>query len=425
MSSSSRSTRGALRRDRARCLRAAGSPPAVLLAAAACGAGGYAAAADTYWRPAVEARIEGHTNRDLATTDELEEEMAGYKLDLGFTWGRDTPRSATRIQPRVRFQDYPDRDDLKRVEQFLNIDTRYRSPRSDVSLVGRYSRRDAYTAELVEADFDEFDPEDPSVSQTSRLVTANTRTRVQIRPKYTYQIGERTGLSVSATAEAVDYETEGEDTQVDFDYWQLDGTWVRQLDPRSQLSVGPYVSRYEAEDASVESDAYGLIVEWEREWTERSSVGITLRAERNEWTRVIPVTQEESETAWEAMLHLESRAEASMWRVSLGRSITPTGSGTKANVDQFRVAYERALSPRLTSISAVRLLRTRSQTDFNRGDDRDYARLELGLQWAMTQTIFLGTGYEFTWREFNLENEDALNNSVFVSLRYQGLPPQR
>lgn len=399
--------------------------PAALLTAAACTAGTQAPAADVYWRPDFEARVEADTNRDLATRDELEDEMAGYQINLGLTWGRATPRSETRIRPRVRFQDYPDRDDLQRLEQFLEFDTRYRSPRSDFALFGGYSRRDAYTSELVEADFDEFDPDDPVVSQTTRLVLDNTRTRYQLRPRYTYQLSERTGLQAAVTAEVVDYESEGTTSQVDFSFWQVDGTWVRQLDPRSKLSFGPYYSRYEARDDTTESDAYGLVVNWDREWTQRLRGGLTFRVERNEWTRTLPAPAEETETAWGAVLNLESRGEISLWRVNLGRQITPTGSGTKANLDQLRVAYHRSLSPRLTSISAVRLLRVRSQTDFARGDDRDYARLELGLQWAMTRTLFIGTGYEFTWREFTQEGEDALNNAVYVSLKYEGLPPQR
>jgi hypothetical protein len=390
-----------------------------LLAFGAAFAGTSAYAAETFWQPSVEARVEGHSNRDLAP--DSEDTMAGYFADLELLWGRNTGRSETRIRPRLRFQDYPDRDELQRLEQFLDVSTLYRTLRSETSVVGSYSRRDAYTAEIIEAGFDDFDPDDPSVSETSRLIVDNTRTRVQVRPTYTYRFSERSGITAGLTAETVDYESELPQTQVDFDYMQFETGWVQELDERARITFGPYVSRYDARDDSVTSDGYGLVGRWSRSWTERFRSTLTVRVERTESDRLLPVVVEESDTVWGATLNIDRRSETSIWRMNVGRTITPSGSGSKANSDEIRVGYERAMSPRLSSTAAVRALRVRSQSDFSRGDDRDYARAELGLRWAMTQTWSITGGYEFTWREFKRETDDANDNALFVSVKFEGL----
>lgn len=413
--------------DRHADLRTAGAVAAVLAGTAA---GAPAAAQQVYWQPRFEARIEGHTNRNLAIESEAEDEIAGYRADLGVTWGRITPRSETRIRPLLRFQDYPDRDGLQRFEQFLDLETLYRTLRSDFELVGRFSRRDAYTAEFIEAEFDEFDPNDPTVSETGRILADTTRTRFQVRPGYTYRFSERTGLAAGVTYERVDYDdprfTAG---QRDFDFVLAEGTWRWRSDPLTEIAFGPYVSRYETRDDSSRSDGYGAVLSWGREWSERLSSTFTGRVERTESDRLLGVPAvpvEESTTAWAASVDVRSRTEISQWRFVAGRRITPTGSGAKADSDELRVEYTRAHSERLSSITALRALRIRSQSELvGRFDDRDYARLELSLRWAVTPTWFIRGGYEFTWQEYQFETADATNNAIFLSVGFLGLGPQR
>src|SRR5690606_8506501 len=130
-----------------------------------------------------------------------------------------------------------------------------------------------------------------------------------------------------------------------------------------------------------------------------------------------------TETAWGAMLRLDARREVSSWRLNVGRRITPSGVGSKANSDELRVEYRRALSPRLFSTTAFRAPRLRSQSDFTRDDDRDEARVELSLSWAMTPTWSISGGYQFMWRDFTEEPGDAHNNAIFLSLIFEGLGP--
>ncbi|MFO7278077.1 MAG: hypothetical protein DIU56_013660 [Pseudomonadota bacterium] len=397
----------------------------VLLASAL---GTDARAADIYWTPIFSARVEGHTNRDLVPDETGEEDSsAGYIADLGLNWTAATPRSTTRIRPRIRFQDYPERDALQRLEQFLDISTRYRTLRSEFGLIGSYSRRDAYTAELAEAVFDEFDPDEPSRPETAILIADNTRTRLQLRPSFDHRITERSGIFVGATLETVEFDSELPNRQVDYDFGLVELGWRYQLDPRSQITVGPYVSRYEAQGDAQKADAYGMSLSWSRDWSETLSGTFTVRVERNEseTRNGLGLVSDDSSTEFGATVDLVREGEISELRLSAGRFISPSSSGAKTTSDEIRAEYERSLSPRLAWSAAVRGMRIRSVSDVLRASDRDYARGVLALEWAMSPTWFVGGGYEYIWSEYLNDVGSASDNAVFLSVRYRALERPR
>lgn len=387
-----------------------------------------AQAADVYWSPIFSARVEGHTNRDLIPDEAGDDNStAGYIADLGLNWTAATPRSTTRIRPRIRFQDYPERDTLQRLEQFLDISTRYSTPRSEFGLIGSYTRRDAYTAELAEAGFDDFDPLEPSRPETAILIADNTRTRLQLRPSFDHRFTERSGIVFGATLETVEFDSELPNRQVDYDFALAEIGWRYQLDQRSQITIGPYVSRYEAQGDTRKADAFGMLLSWSRDWSETLSGTFAVRVERNESETLdaLGLVTEDSTTEFGATLDLVREGEISELRLSAGRFISPSSSGAKTTSDEIRAEYERSLTPRLAWSAAVRGMRIRSVSDVLRASDRDYARAVLSLEWAMSPTWFVGGGYEYIWSEYLNDVGSASDNAVFLSLRYRALDRPR
>jgi hypothetical protein len=405
--------------------RAARAAAAGCAALAALGAS-VATAQQTYWQPLLEARVENHTNRNLREGDRERDELAGYRVEAGLEWGRITELAQLRIRPRVRYQDFPDEDKLRNIEQFLDVQSRYRAERSEFGLLGRFSSRDAYTAEIVEAEFDPFDPNDPTVAQTGRVVANNRRTRVQVRPEYAHEITEQSGIAVALNYDRVGYENETRERQRDFHNLTAEATWRRQMTPLSRVAIGPYLNRYETRDGSATSDSAGLLVEVRRDWTERVRGSVELRGERTEAERLEGVFRlDEKFTAWGAMLNLDAAGEVHRWRVSAGRRITPTGSGSRADIDELRIGYDRRFSERLSWRAAARGLRIRRQAEIlGRGADRDYGRGELSVRYDLTPRWFIRGGYELTWQDFEIEPGDAINHAAFLAIGFAGLGPQ-
>jgi hypothetical protein len=381
-------------------------------------------AAQTYWQPEIEASVEQNTNRNLALDPDLEQDIHGYSLSAGFLWGYVTPTSDTRILPRLRLQHFPDDDDAQGSEQYFDFSTFHRpSERTSYDLVGRYSREDAVRTELGGAEFDDFDPDDPTDGSATGIVAGDeARTRVQLRPRFNHQWSELTGFTVGGLAEAVRYSSDFQD-RTEYDFYELRAQLSRQHTPRTRFAAGPVVSRYETRDDVNTTDDYGVEFTAEHQWSEvtRFVGGLWVRRSDVElWNGFATLT--ESQTNYGSDLTWIRRTELGRLRFNIGRTLRPTSSGNMVAQDQLRVQYDHDFSERLTMRTALRAFTQDSVGSFGGGgNDRDYARGEFGLNWMLTPTVYVSGRYQYTWREIERDGTSADNHVVIISLGYRGL----
>ena len=105
-------------------------------------------AAQTYVQPQVDLRAEGNDNWDLTPGGSSDSDVYGFIADLQALLGVATQRSDTSVRPRIRLQEYPDREDVSGFEGFLDLRSQYRWQTSDFLVNVRYSHQDLYNAEL-------------------------------------------------------------------------------------------------------------------------------------------------------------------------------------------------------------------------------------------------------------------------------------
>lgn len=403
-------------------LAVAGSCAAALL----CSFGvGSVMAADTYVQPQVDLRGEYNDNFDLTPGGSDDSDVYGYIADLQALIGIATQRSDTSIRPRLRFQEYPDRDELQTLEGFLDVRSRYDWERSRFDVLGRYAHQDSYNAEFPGGEFDPLAPSDP-VNSSGEALVGETRDRFLLTPEYTYDLTERVRLEFAAQYEAVRYDAdEGEPTQTDYDNMIGSGAVGWALNPRSDVSVGAYASKYEAGDDSTETEAYGGDIGYGYRWSDVIGLELNLFYEQNDTTDFLPVPGEESTSNWGGTVTGYWKGEVSDWKGSIGRTYIPTGSGGKAESDQLRIQYDRDLTQRLKFRGAGRYEARTALTDRGSNDDRDYARADLSLQWAVTPTWYVRGGYSYIWQDRESATDSATNNKFFISTGYRGLGRQR
>ena len=381
-------------------------------------------AAQTHWQPRFETGVEQNTNRNLAVDPDLEADVAGYIATAEVLWSYVTPRTDTQVQPRLRFQRYPDQDDADRTEQFLDFSTAHRATeRTDYELVARYSRQDAFRTELGEAEFDDFDPEDPTDGgEGAAIFGADTRTRVQLRPGLTHQYSELTGIEVGGVAETVRYQSDILD-RADFDYFEARALLTRQHTPRTRWSGGPMVSRYETKDGRNQTDDIGVELGVNHAWSELMQFGGGVFVRRSD----IEIIREtvigtETQTNYGFDINMIRRTELGRVRLSIGRRLRPTSVGAMTTTDELRVQYDHDFTQRVSMRTALRAYSQESVGTFAGGDgDRDYARGELRLTWMWTPTIYIRGDYQYTWRDVARDATSADNHAVMVSVGYRGL----
>ena len=380
-----------------------------------------AGAADSYFIPLVEAGAEYHSNRFLRPTGLEDDGAEGYTAGLGGVFGLRSQRGRTEARPRLEFEEYPDQEELKRTSQYFDLRSDYRWIRSQFNFIGRYSRENEYDAQISQAGFDDFDPNNPIDDTNGRLeLVSQTVTRAQLRPGFTYKFSPRVGAGVSAVYQTVNFDADAGSTRTDYDYSQVQGFLTWTLDPKSELKTGVYGSRFETDDDSNKTDSKGVSFDLEHRWSETFTGIVGIDLDRSDIERVN--RPKETSDGWGFNVGAERSTQVSRLRFTLGRDFNPSTGGSRTQVDNGRVEYERDITARWAVNAAGRYLRTRAQGGADE-DDREFARVDLGVMRRMTQTWFIGAGYSYVWQEYRVDGENGDDNVFLVRVGYQGLAP--
>jgi hypothetical protein len=380
--------------------------------------------AQVYVQPIVSAEVQSSSNVSLETDNVNHRQVEGYFADAAAVMGIATPRSDTTLRPRLLYRYYPDDSDLNRLEAFLDLATQFDSQRSHFRMFGRFDHRDETQAERAAADFNDVTPT-PDSPETGRVRIGATRDLLLLMPDYRYNLTQRTDIGAAATLQSLSYSPDDATSHVDFNYYLGKGYLRWSLSPRTDLAVGAFTSRYDAKNIDSQSTSYGVSGDLDVNWSAILSSSVSVNYQRADIDRTEPTVFKDKTNAWGAIVGTTYKGQLSRVRFTLGRSITPSGSGGLYNSDSVRVQYERDLTPRWELTTAARYLRNRALSRDVTGNDRNYTRAEVELKWMVTPTWFVQAGYEYTWQKYENDPFSAADNSFALRVGYQGLPRQR
>ena len=386
--------------------------------------------AETYVVPEAELRAELNDNFGLVPGGNPDSSIYGFIADAQALIGIATPRGETYIRPRVRAQEYPDLDEqtltrkMTPVEAFLDLRSTYEWQRSDFEVVGRYSYEDSYNVETASGAFDPLDPSFDPDADTVRSRVGETRDLFQITPKFRYDVSERVTAGASVDYIVVNYDSEGVTTRLDYSSAVLNGFVGWALSPVSDVTLGAFAGRYEAQDDISETESYGTQVGYNYRWSETTGIAADVFYEQSDITDNVPVRSTDSTSGLGGTLIAYRKQEVSDWRLSIGRRFIPTGSGRRSTLDQLRVKYNRDISERLSLQGTLRYEMREDGEPTVLSDDRDFFRADLSMRWFMARTWFVRGGYSYIWQDRANAPSDADNNQLFISIGYKGLIPK-
>lgn len=382
-----------------------------------------ASAADTYFVPGASARFEHDSNRNLTPDGQPSENVTGYRATAEALIGSRTPRSDTQLRPQISISRYPDTKEFNQTEAQVDLRSNYRSQRSTLGLIARYSRTSEYNAEFADIAFDDFDPTAPVVGGDGRVIASERRTRIDVRPSFLYQLTPRTGIGLDVLAQDVSYDADGPTSQVDHRNYDFDLHVTRLLTPKTTMLLGVFVSRYETDDDLNQTDGYGLSAALRQRWSETFTGDVAFRIEDSdiEYRGLVP--QKENRTTWSLQGGLAWRGQVTRVRMSLGRALTPSGDGSRAIRDELRAQFDRDLSQRLVWHGIARAMTQKSLGDLVPDNKRDSVRVESSLDWRASRTWTVSLGAAYTWQDREADPSSADNTSFFVTVGYRGLGP--
>jgi hypothetical protein len=387
------------------------------------GATGPALAAQYYVQPVATLAVETNSNIDLDPAGGAHVE--GYGADASALVSIATPDSETTVRPRIRYADYPKETGLDRLEAVLDFSSRYRSPRNDFSLAGRFDRLNDTEAQSLGAQFNEVNPNSPGTASTGRVQVGVVRNYLLLQPRYVHRVSELMGFGVSGIYQTESFSPANVFGHVNFDYFQGNAFISRKFGKRTELSVGGFASRYEAKNILSTADAVGTNVELEYDWTEALSADVNVTYQRTNVDSVVAPVFRGTTRNWGATGGLVWRRQSEVFRINLGRTVSPgSGGGTYSN-DQLQAEYDRDVTERLSYSGAVRAIGSRGLWANLGSSDRNYARADLSAKWMLTRTWIVQGGYAFLWQKYHTDPASPNNNQIYLRFGYQGLPRPR
>lgn len=385
-----------------------------------------ATAADWSAVPRVTAAAEYNDNKRLRPGAEEEIETTGFSIDAALSLEYRTPISSLRVVPRLRSLRF-DESEFDSDDQFLAILGSREGRQSEIGFDANYARESIFTAELSNAEFDDFVDEQPEFSDTGQLVGEARRERLRVRPYLDYELSELWEWGVQLELLAVDYEDDPVVDRTSFDSYLAETSLERQWGERSTIGAAVFFERYEAEDFFNESDSAGVDIIYERQFTETLTGRFTVGAQRTEadFETTGGTRESSSDTSGRGSVQLTGTREVFEWELNLGRNIYPSSSGALEVRDEIRLILDRRFSARLSGSLGFRAFRTEAAGGTqDRSTDRDYVRGTLGMDFQMARSWYLTARYDYTWQD--RENRDSADaNQVRIGVEYRPMRQRR
>jgi hypothetical protein len=377
-------------------------------------------AADWELNPAIEAGYLYDDNYRL-TPPGTEVEVQGPLLDAQLEMRARNPSGEFSFTPRVRATYFPDQRELDATDYFGDLYWLHRGQRLETEIRAEGSQQDVVNSEQPDAEV----PGDANLGEadlgdSGRVLVANRRTRVALRPDFSYELSQRRSLEFGANVADVSYEEVIPGAQVDYRYGDISAGLVTHLTPTSSLTARLRGAQYEI-DLQGDSTSFGAELQWDTRSAADTRTFLRGGAQR------VDFEDGGSATAWLAGGGVSLVRGRNQLFADVVRSVGPSSAGIVIARDQLRFRWTRDLTPRLSFLVGVR---GTHDEDVNSDQavfrPRSYATGDIGLRWRWLEEFSLRIAADYTWQEFeDALTEDASSSGAVISILYEPLQRRR
>jgi hypothetical protein len=379
-------------------------------------------AAEVYYQPIITVAAEADSNLDLDPG--VKQWVEGYVADAATLIGIATPNTDTIIKPRIIYRDYPQDSADDRVEAHLDFNSDYRTQRSDANLSGSLQHVDEFNAEQATAFYNDVNPGQPITTDTGKVTNGATRDSAFLAPKYLYNLTPVIGVGFTGQYQIVSY-SPADENHNDYTYYQGRAYMRWAFTQSSDTQLGAFGSKFDSTHLGNSATGAGATLDLNTSWTPLLSTKVSLIYQHTDINDVSPDPLSVDNNTWGATVGAVYKTQLDQFRLDLGRTISPSGSGGLYNVDRVQFQDDRNLTTRLSITGALVGLKTHALTSNIAGDDRKYAQAIVELRWMMTRYWFVQGGYQYAYQKYEYDVDSAANNRVYLQFGYQGLARQR
>jgi len=379
-------------------------------------------------------RIEGgglfNDNYRLADTPADQLQVYGPYIDAQLSANLLSPTSKLDIVPRVHATLFPTDHADQSTDGYLDIDGEHKTLRSDFTGVAQYANETVIYSVLLPATFPGVALGQPETGQTGRISVSNRRQLARVRPKYQYDLTQRTHLQLNADLEHESF-TQGSAQvsskrgaaaavpQVGYTSYMGGAGIGFDVSPRSVFTVSGIGSRFVPQTGGNDTNNYGVQLEWDLRRSQIAQFYARLAAERTEAQTAVGTVSTNGITGG---VGVDLRYQITEITIDALRALTPSAEGAVVEDDEVRFRILHAFEPRLSGFLGARGMRlhgTSGQTALT-VQTQNYAAVEAGLDYQITQNYRLEGAYDFNWLQFP-GTPTATSNAVRLAIIYQPL----
>ncbi len=411
------------------------SRAAIVLGSACLLVVGSARAAEVYYQPMFSLTGGWDNNIELAPVASQRISTSSGIADVGTVIGIATPTSLTTIKPDVRYEYYASATDLDRLEASLDLNSKVRYERDQLTVWGRFDRRDDLDAEAPGAAYNSVTPGLPISQGSGQINTSLVRDDTLLLPTYSHDLTPRSELGISGHFENASFSPE-DLYHENFTYLQARPFYGYNYDPRTVITFGVLGSTFEARGTDSHSNAAGADAELSHFWSPIFQSSLSIEYQKSRIDAGVPTFVNQTANDWGATLTTGYKGLTNQVQLNVGRQILPSSAGALYNTDQLHAQWDHEFTQRLKFTGAVLYMRTlnllaasaNSSTStngitINTNDTRTYATGLAALQWMMSPVWYVAGRYSIGYQRYQLSG-GGLDNGVSIQIGYRGLGRQ-
>ncbi|MEM9403038.1 MAG: autotransporter outer membrane beta-barrel domain-containing protein [Pseudomonadota bacterium] len=382
-----------------------------------------ALASDWYLEPVVSYTAEASDNRRLSL--DPEGDTFGNLVETAARFGTESQRIRFYVTPSAVFRKYDDTgESLNTDDLFLESSLRATGIRSVFDLGVNYQYESTLTSELTSAEPENPDLEDEFDDGTGFAEISLRRERLNLRPKWTRELSERTRMVLAGRYTRVDYNEVAGTTRTNFDSAGVSAGINFRANQRLRWVFTLGASEYEADSTQNTTENLtaeaGFLYNISEKVDARFEIGIQ-QSEAEFLDDGQLVSEDSTDTVYR--LALNRTLERTRLVLDLSRKVSPSGAGFQTTRDQLLVSAERDVSDRFVATVRARYFDSESSDVGETFRDRDYLRTELELNWQVSRHVSLGLLYQYSQQERSGGDDlFARSNTALLTVSYR---PQR
>lgn len=377
-------------------------------------------AANWEFLPVIDVGVFTDDNYTLNPTSQAQIDVVGAQINVELAWRATTPLSQFTLAPRLESTLIPDDQEWESNDGYLRLDWSHERQRVDAGLRAEYSDETTVKSELPSSDVD-GDLGDPDEGDAGVVAVDNRRQRLSFRPRLSFDVTERSTLLADAGYQDVDYDQESPGNTQGYSNTNASIGYRFATSPTSGFTARGTASRYERKSDSVETDSYGVQVEWNSRLSEVTRWYVRVGAEEVDIPPSLQTSGgSSSETGFDGGVGAQWAFQVTNLFVDATSSVQPNASGRIIQRDELRLRLTRQFGPRFFGHLGARANRDAALSeDLGTFRDRDYATGAVGFEWRMTREFSLVGQYDVTWQEYETNPSAATSNAFRLSIVYE------